>query len=315
VKAAQIMFPNPSNRPAISLLRTCTLLIVPLACLHPFNSVAQAQSTSVAVGPQYDTTHVYLAPADMDAFVSSFIATFGGTASKRSIVNVTPVPSSTESQVVVTPAGSLSLFAYHTPIPFPFGEERTGYLVTDMDQAIQAARAAGAEVLVAPFKDPIGIDAIIQWPGGVKMQLYWHIKPSTNPPLDTIPENRVYVSPDRADDFVRSFLAFSAGTVFSDDKRADAGEIGRPGETYRRLRITSLFGNMQVLVTDGHLPYPFGHELTGYEVHDLAAALEKATASGAKILSPPYTSGTRISAVVQFPGSYIAEIHSVAKSK
>ena len=27
---------------------------------------------------------------------------------------------------------------------------------------------------------------------------------------------------------------------------------------------------MTVLVTDGHLPYPFGREMTGYEVSDLA---------------------------------------------
>jgi len=306
------MFLTPFKRPAPSPLRTCAPLILTLACLYPFNLAAQSP---IAVGPQYDTTHVYLASADMDAFVSSFIATFGGTASKRSIANVTPVPSSTESQVVLTQAGSLSLFAYHTPIPFLFGEERTGYLVTDMDQAIQAARAAGAEVLVAPFKDPIGIDAIIQWPGGVKMQLYWHFKSSTNPPLDTIPVNRVYVSPDRADDFVRSFLAFSGGTLVSDDKHADAGEIGRPSETYRSIRITSLFGNMQVLVTDGHLPYPFGHEITGYEVHDLATTLSKASQSGAKILFPPYTSGARTSAIIQFPGSYIAEVHSNSQPK
>ena len=37
----------------------------------------------VAVGPQYDSTHVYVAPGDMDAFVTSFMATFGGQTSKR----------------------------------------------------------------------------------------------------------------------------------------------------------------------------------------------------------------------------------------
>jgi len=37
---------------------------------------------------------------------------------------------------------------------------------------------------------------------------------------------------------------------------------------------------MQVLVTDGHLPYPFGCEITGYQVRDLAATLAKATAAG-----------------------------------
>jgi predicted enzyme related to lactoylglutathione lyase len=269
----------------------------------------------VAVGPQYDTTHVYVAPPDLDALVKSFVATFGGSASKPGVTNIAPVPSSTTFQAVATPLGLLSVFAFQTPIPYPFGEERTGYLVTDMDAAIKAARAAGAEVIVAPFKDPIGIDAIVQWPGGVKMQFYWHFKAPSNPPLQTVPDNRVYVSPDSADRFVRSFVAFAHATVVSDDKRADAGEIGRPGETYRRIRITSLFGNMQVVVTDGHLPYPFGHETTGYEVQDLAATLEKAGAAGAKTLSPPYASAARNSAIVEFPGSYIAEIHSTIPPK
>ena len=32
-----------------------------------------------SVGPQYDTTHVYVAPEDFDRFVASLTATFGGT--------------------------------------------------------------------------------------------------------------------------------------------------------------------------------------------------------------------------------------------
>jgi len=272
---------------------------------------AAAATPSVAVGPQYNTTHVYVAEGDLDALVNSFVATFGGSSSKRSVANVTPVPSSTEMQAVLTPVGGLSIFAYQTPIPFPFGEERTGNLVTDMDQAIKAARAAGAEAIVEPFKDPIGMDAVIQWPGGVKMQLYWHFKPSTRPPLETVPDSRVYVSQDQADNFVRCFVGFAGGKVIADDKHADAGEIGRAGATYRRIRITSLFGNMQVLVTDGHLPYPFGHELTGYQVQDLRSTLDKAKAAGVKILSAPYTIGDRTSAIVEFPGGYIAEVHSV----
>jgi len=296
--------------------RSAILLVIAIPLAPP--SGAQAASAPlqvVAVGPQYDTTHVYVAPADMDALVMSFVATFGGGASKPGVSNIAPVPSSTRWQAVTTPVGLLSVFAFQTPIPYPFGEERTGYLVTDMDQAIRAARAAGAEVIVAPFKDPIGIDAIIQWPGGVKMQLYWHFKPSTNSPLGTVPENRVYVSPDRAEEFVRSFTAFAGGKVVSDDKQADAGEIGRPGENYRRIRITSLFGNMQLLVTDGHLPYPFGHEITGYEVQDLGVTLKKALAAGVKVLSPPYSSASRDSAIVELPGGYIAEIHSEPTGK
>jgi predicted enzyme related to lactoylglutathione lyase len=279
--------------------------------LSALGAIAQPSAGTLAVGPQYDSTHVYLAPGDFDAFVNSLVATFGGKPSKRIVVNVLPVPSSAEWQYVSTPVGGLSVFAFQTPVPFPFGEERTGYLVTDMDQAIRAARAVGAEVIVEPFKDPIGIDSVIQWPGGVKMQLYWHFKPSTSPPLETIPDNRVYVSADQADNFVRDFVAFAQGKVTADDKQADAGEIGRPGETYRRIRITSLFGSMQVLVTDGHLPYPFGRELTGYQVQDLGATLDKAKAAGAKVLSAPYKASDRTTAIVEFPGGYIAEIHSL----
>jgi hypothetical protein len=133
---------------------------------------ASAQIPDIAVGPQYDTTHVYVAPADMRRFVAAFIATFGGAAIKPAITHVTPTPSSAEWQAIQTSEGVISLFGFTTPIPYPFGAERTGYLVRDMDAAIAAAKAAGADVLVAPYPDPIGQDAVVQWPGGVEMQLY-----------------------------------------------------------------------------------------------------------------------------------------------
>src|ERR1700734_3087059 len=154
---------------------------------------AAGASPEFAVGQQYDTTHVYVAPQDFDRFVASLIATFGGTATKQGVFTATPTPSSTMSQLVLTPAGSLSVFGFKTPIPWPFGAERTGYLVTDMDAAVAAARAAGAQVIVSTFPDPIGRDVVIQWPGGVNMQLYWHTKAPDYKPVTTIPENRVYV--------------------------------------------------------------------------------------------------------------------------
>jgi predicted enzyme related to lactoylglutathione lyase len=267
---------------------------------------------AVAVGPQYDTTHVYVAEADMAAFASSFTATFGGRATTPATMTVTPTPSSTRFEAVQTPAGSLSVFGFTTPIPYVFGAERTGYLVTDMDVAIEAAKAAGADVLVAPFPDPIGRDAVIQWPGGVNMQLYWHIKPPSYPPFATIPDNRLYLSKEKADVFVRDFLAFSHGAVTADDAAAPGVEIGRPGESFRRIRISSAFGNAVVLVTDGHLPWPYGRELTGYQVADLTATLAKATASGAKVIVAPYQADHRQAAIVQFPGGYIAEVHAAA---
>jgi predicted enzyme related to lactoylglutathione lyase len=293
-------------------------LTICFACESRYSSTfaqsAQTATTAgVAVGPQYDTTHVYVAPQDFDRFVASLIATFGGTTTKQGVFTVTPTPSSTMSQLVLTPAGSVSVFGFRTPIPYPFGGERTGYLVTDMDEAVRAAKVTGADVLVAPFNDPIGRDAIIQWPGGVNTQLYWHTTAPSYAPLQTIPENRVYVSQDRVDAFVRSFVAFSHGSVVSDEPRAPGVEIGRPAETYRRVRIESKFGKLTALVSDGQLPYPYGKETTGYEVTNLTDTLTKAKASGVDVLVPPYKTDERESAVVQFPGGYIAEIHSVIK--
>jgi predicted enzyme related to lactoylglutathione lyase len=279
-----------------------------------FAQTAQTAGTvSVAVAPQYDTTHVYVAPEEFDRFVASLLATFGGTTSKQGVFTVTPTQSSTMSQLVLTPVGTVSVFGFKTPIPYPFALERTGYLVTDMDEAVRAAKATGADVFVAPFNDPIGRDAIIQWPGGVNTQLYWHTLVPSYPPLQTIPENRVYVSPDRVDAFVRSFLAFSHGTVVSDEPQAPGVEIGRPAETYRRVRIESKFGKLTAFVTDGHLPYPYGREVTGYEVANLAETLTKAKAAGVDVLLPPYKTGERDAVLVSFPGGYVAEIHSVTK--
>jgi hypothetical protein len=268
---------------------------------------------NLAVGPQYDSAHVYVNPEDFDRFVASVTVTFGGTTSKQVVTTVTPTPSSTTSQIISTPVGMFSVFAYRTPVPYPFGTERTGYLVTDMDAAVRAARAAGADVLVTPFKDPIGRDTIIQFPGGVNMQLYVHAIAPSYKPLETAPENRVYVSLDRADAFIRSFLTFSHGRVVSNDDHAPGAEIGRPKDTYRRVRIESGFGKVAIFVTDGHLPYPYGRELTGYEVASLSETLTKATNAGVQILVAPYQGDQRQAAIVQFPGGYIAEIHSAVK--
>jgi hypothetical protein len=273
---------------------------------------AHSPTPQIGVGAQYDTTHVYVAPDAVDKFVASFLATFGGQSTKQVVATVTPTPSSTTSQLLQTPVGTVSLFGFKTPIPYPFGAERTGYLVTDMKAAIQLAKASGADVLVETFPDPIGTDTVIQWPGGVNMQLYWHTTKPSYAAFTTVPENRVYVSPVRADAFTRSFLRFSRGKVVADEPRAPGVEIGQPSETYRRIRIESLFGKMTVFVTDGHLPYPYGIELTGYEVADLKATLAKATTSGATVLVEPFTSERRDSAMVQFPGGYVAEIHAPA---
>src|SRR4029077_15326972 len=130
-------------------------------------------------------------------------------------------------------------------------------------------------------------------------------------PLQSIPENRVYVSSYAVNAFITSFVAFSHGEVISDDAHAPGVEIGRPTDTYRRIRVQSKFGQMTVHVTDGHLPYPYGREITGYQVANVEETLSKAKAAGVAVLVGPYQADQRNAAMVQFPGGYIAEVHSL----
>ncbi len=286
------------------------VLVMAIAPAGAAESTPPAPAT-LSVGPQYDTTHVYVPAEEFEQFVSSFVSTFGGRALPAGVATVTPEPSKTKSQLVLTPAGTVSVFGFETPIPYPFGSERMGYLLDDFDAGVQAAQADGADLLVAPFRDPLGRDAIVQWPGGVTMQLYWHTSAPTYAELASVPESRVYVAPSKANEFVRDYLTFSHGVVLEDKSDAPGVEIGRPSASYRRIRVTSPFGKLTVLATDGVLPYPFGRELTGYEVPDLVATLARARAAQAAILVEPYVADGRRAAIVQFPGNYIAEIHEV----
>lgn len=146
------------------------------------------------------------------------------------------------------------------------------------------------------------------------MQLHWHTVAPSYRPLQTIPENRVYLSTDKADEFVARFTKFAHGTVVSNDAKAPGVEIDRPDEFYRCIRIESPFGKMAALVTDGHLPYPYGRESMGYAVSSLSDTLDKARAAGATVLVAPYAARGRDAALVQFPGGYIAEIHSLSSA-
>src|SRR5712664_4770644 len=143
------------RRRPMRMINRFTLAVMLLAGVA--NAGAQtnpaAGSPALAVGPQYDTTHVYVAPEDFDRFVTSFVATFGGSLSKQGVITVTPTPSSTLSQLVFTPVGTLSVFGFKTPIPYPFGVERNGYLVKDLDAAVKSAKEQGADVVVSTFPD------------------------------------------------------------------------------------------------------------------------------------------------------------------
>src|SRR5260370_42088355 len=112
--------------------------------------ITVAQTPEVVVGPQYDTTHVYVAPQDFDKFVASLLATFGGATTKQGVFTVTPTPSLTMSQLVLTPAGTVSVFGFKTPVPHPFGVERTGSLVPDLHRSPKTAQPHHPNLLSTP---------------------------------------------------------------------------------------------------------------------------------------------------------------------
>ena len=99
----------------------------------------------------------------------------------------------------------------------------------------------------------------------------------------------------------------------SDDRQAPGVEIGRPGGVYRRVRIDSTFGKLTLMATDGHLPFPYGRESTGYEVSDLTATLNKAKAARVTVLVEPYEAGGRDAAHGSVPGRLHRGIHAITR--
>lgn len=67
----------------IGILAVATVLWGSSVAETVAQSGATATTPAVAVGPQYDTTHVYVDAKDFDRFVASLLATFGGTTSKQ----------------------------------------------------------------------------------------------------------------------------------------------------------------------------------------------------------------------------------------
>ena len=56
-----------------------------------------------------------------------------GTAKPAAVVEVTPTPSQTRSQWILSPVGTISAFEFISPVPYPFGAERTGWLMANFD--------------------------------------------------------------------------------------------------------------------------------------------------------------------------------------
>ncbi len=112
------------NRHLLKLLLMASLLTYASAAVA--KDAARQPASLIGVGAQYDTTHVYVVPEDVDKFAASFLATFGGQSTKQVVATVTPTPSSTTSQLLQTPVGTVSLFGFKTPnsISFRSGADR-----------------------------------------------------------------------------------------------------------------------------------------------------------------------------------------------
>ena len=221
----------------INALALATLLLA----IAGGTSLAQDKSAgatpSVAVGAQYDTAHVYVAPGDLERFSDSLIATFGGTKSQQAALTVTPTPSKTMWQAVFTPVGTFSVFGFTTPIPYPFGVERTG-LPRDRHG----------------YGNPIGEGQRSRRCRGAVQRSHWtrchrpmagrriyaallaHDRAELRETRQDPRKQGVRVTRSRRC-FVRAFVGFSQGKIVSDDRNAPGIEVGRPKDTYRRVRI------------------------------------------------------------------------------
>ncbi|WIX77247.1 hypothetical protein QRX50_38515 [Amycolatopsis carbonis] len=262
-----------------------------------------------AFGVEYDASHVYLQHGKLPAFIKSWEATFGGTDNGQNTFQITPTPSKALASIIHSPVGLLAAYDYQTPVPFPFGAEQTGFGVHDPDLGADAALRSGAAVTVTPWTGPVGREAVVQFPGGFASQIWKQFDMSGFTPLTTQPEFRVYLPETTVNAFLASYLKFTGGSVISDVRKADGGEVGAPGTTYHRIRIKTQFGNTVVLAGNGDWTYPYGRDTTGYTVSDVNATVAKAAANGATVLSGPYKSKDRTSVILQFPGGYIAEVH------
>lgn len=264
--------------------------------------------TDTGHGPDYDSTHIYTTMADVDPLTEQLVAVFGGEVKTYGELNICPQPSLAVVSVILSPYGLLSTFAFSTPVPYPFGQDKHGYRINDRAEMVARADAAGLDLAVAPFDDLGGLQVILRLPGGSALQLYEPPAEMGFPVVQHVPEARLYLGPRTIDPFLEAFATVTLGSVVRDDREADASEVGHEG-TFRRVEFESGYGRLLVLQTNGHQPYPYGWDFTGFAVDDLARKLDAATIAGAQVLIEPHEANGRTSAMVQFRGGFVAELH------
>lgn len=78
------------------------------------------------------------------------MGTFGGSYVKPFTTQLTPTPSSAMATQVFSPVALLSVFDFTTPVPYPFGQERTGWGVTDTAAATRQPGNPPCDVMRDP---------------------------------------------------------------------------------------------------------------------------------------------------------------------
>ena len=116
------------------------------------------------------------------------------------------------------------------------------------------------------------------------MQLYWRTTSPSYAPLATVPENRIYVSKDRADVFIRDFLTFSHGVVTSDDSASPgagdrASQRGLSPRPHRVARRQTGGAGLPTAVCPG----PMGGRSPATSL-ERSGNSDKAVAAGAEVL-------------------------------
>src|ERR1700721_2395036 len=96
-------------------LLTAAVLISAANLAYSATTPAPASPAVAGGGAQSGPDPLDVPPADVDGFVASFLATFGGQSTKQVVVTVTPTSSSTTSQLPQTPVGPVSVFGSRTP--------------------------------------------------------------------------------------------------------------------------------------------------------------------------------------------------------
>jgi catechol 2,3-dioxygenase-like lactoylglutathione lyase family enzyme len=126
----------------------------------------------------YTFDHIHLRAHDPDAMGRFFETMFGATVNRGTYPPGTLYPG--QMRVMIRAGGQKILVApthphdRMTPAPaFPYyGVEHIGFTVPDLDAAIAALRAKGAEVAIGPLtRDPGTYLAFVRGPEGIMVEL------------------------------------------------------------------------------------------------------------------------------------------------